>query len=63
MSLCEDNNNSINIAPHLHLPLQYENDVFRLKGKILILHALQFLAHFNYANCVYVETNSHCLHM
>lgn len=20
-----------------------------------------FLAHFNYANCVYVETNSHCL--
>lgn len=36
--------------------------MFSLKrGKYSFHMRCNFLAHFNYANCVYVETNSHCL--
>lgn len=67
-----NNNNNINITPHPACASVWvcaaaywwpavRKWCFSLKGKILILHALQFLAHFNYANGVYVETNSHCL--
>lgn len=67
--VCQDehinnyNNNikkSINITPRrVCSSMRMMFFLSRLKGKILILHALQFLAHFNYANCVYVDTNSH----